>query len=168
MFQILKIFILCFLPCLTYAAINTTTDSSSLPLHIVADSSFIDYKNSISTYEGNVKVDQGDSHLTADRIVTKNNVHHKMEEAIAYGMKNLAVFVTTPKPGDDIINAKARIIKFYPIKSLVVLEKDVMVSQGKNNFHGPMIIYNIKNQTINAPASKSGQATIVIEPDKIQ
>lgn len=138
------------------------------PVHITADSSIFDYKTGTNTYEGNVKVDQGSTHLTADRVVTKTNSHHKMQEAVAYGLKQLADYSTLPKPGDALFHAKARVIKFLPIDSTVILETDVTVTQGENSFQGPMIIYNMKNQTVSAPASESGRATIVIEPNKLK
>lgn len=143
------------------------TDSEQT-LHVVADSSLVDYKKGTSTYEGNVKVTQGTSKVIADRLITNNNANHKIEEAIAYGIKELAEYITITKVGDPEFHAKAKIIKFYPAKSLVILEGDVDVIQGENNFHGPLIIYNIKDQIVTAPASKSGRATLVIEPDKLK
>lgn len=138
------------------------------PLHIVADSSFFDYKSGVNTYEGHVQVDQGTSHLLADRVITKNNAQHKIAEAVAYGLRGLAEYSTTPKAGDDIFHAKAKVITYYPPKASIMLEGDVTVTQGENSFQGPVIIYNIKDQTVTAPSSKIGRATIVIEPNQMK
>ncbi len=135
-------------------------------IHIVADSSTFNYKTGNNLYEGNVKVDQGTTHLTADRLTTSNNDKHKIQEAIAYGIHQLADYSTTPKQGDKPVHAKAKVIRFFPIKSLVQLEGDVIVTQGDNSFHGPFIIYNMKDQIVTAPASETGRTTIVIEPNK--
>lgn len=143
-------------------------DDSEQIMHIIADTSAFDYKGGQSTYEGNVKVDQGSSHLTADRVVTKNNAQHKIEEAIAYGTNKLAEYTTLPKPGDAVFHAKANVIKFYPPKSMIILEGKVLVTQGDNSFNGPLIIYNIKDQTVIAPASKGGRATIIIDPNELK
>jgi lipopolysaccharide transport protein LptA len=136
-------------------------------MNIIANSSLLNYKNGANVYEGDVKIDQGATHLTADRVTTQNNDKHKMEEAIAFGTKKLARYWTIPKDGDLEFNAFAKVIKFYPIKSTVILEGDVVVTQGNNSFHGPLIIYNIKDQTVSAPASNKGRATIIIEPKKL-
>ncbi|MHB1947913.1 MAG: lipopolysaccharide transport periplasmic protein LptA [Gammaproteobacteria bacterium] len=143
-------------------------DDSEQIMHIKADSSAFDYKGGQSTYEGNVKIDQGSSHLTADRVITKNNADHKIEEAIAYGKDKLAEYTTIPKPGDQLFHAKANVIKFYPPKSMIILEGKVIVTQGENSFNGPLIIYNIKDQTVVAPASKGGRATIIIDPNELK
>ena len=136
-------------------------------LQIIANSSLIDYKKGDNLYEGDVKIDQGTTHLTADKVTTKNNNKHRMEEAIAYGFRKPARYWTLPKEGDIEFHAEAKVIKFYPITSTVVLEGDVIVTQGANSFHGPIIVYNIKNQTVSAPATRRGRATIIIEPKKL-
>lgn len=143
-------------------------DDQDKPFNIVADSSIFNYKTGIDMYEGNVKVDQGTSHLTADRLVTQKNKQHKMMSAIATGIHKLAEYSTVPKLGDPILIAKARTITFYPPTSTVVLEQDVLVTQKENSFHGPLIIYNIKDQVVTAPASNEGRATITIEPEPLK
>jgi len=136
-------------------------------MHIIADSTLFNYKSGFNTYDGNVRIDQGSTRLNADRVTTQNDAHHKMQEATAYGFKKPAHYWTTPKEGDLTFNAQATIIKFYPIKSLVVLEGNVVVTQGNNSFHGPIMYYNIKDQTVTSPQNKNGHATIIIEPDQI-
>lgn len=149
-------------------AVISASSNTQQPLHIMADSSLFDYKSGINTYEGNVKVDQGSSHLLADKVITKNNAQHKIAEATAYGLKNLAEYTTLPKPGDPLFHAVAKIIKYYPPKALIVLEGDVTVTQGENSFQGPVIIYNMEDQTVTVPSSKIGRATIVIEPNQLK
>jgi lipopolysaccharide export system protein LptA len=136
-------------------------------MHINSDSSTYNYKTGTTIYEGHVIIDQGTTHLIADRVVTNSNSKHKMEEAIAYGLTTLAEYTTVPKPGDPVLHAKAKVIKFYPAKSMVFLEGDVIVTQGKNRFEGPVIVYNMKDQIVTAPPSKTGRATIIIEPGQL-
>lgn len=155
---------LLFLPFSVFALPN----DSEKNMHITANSTLLNYKTGFNTYEGDVKIDQGETRLTADRITTQRNNNHKMEEAIAYGTKTLAHYWTIPREGDDVFHAKAKIIKFYPLKSLVILEGDVVVNQGNNSFQGPEIIYNIKDQTVVSPPTKKGRSTIIIEQTKLE
>lgn len=141
-------------------------NDSEQPLHIVANSTTFNYKTGVDIYEGDVKADQGTTHLTADRLVTEKDDHHKIVSVIAYGVQKSAEFTTLPTKSDQLMHANARVIKFYPVTSVVVLEENVIVTQGKNSFHGPHIIYNMKDQIVSAPASKNGRASIVIEPNK--
>lgn len=145
------------------AAIALPTDEHQV-IHISADSTQFTYKTASSIYEGNVKITQGGTTLTADRVVTYSNNQHKLIEAIAYGTHQLAEYSTTPKPGDAVLHARAKLITFFPLKSTVILQNNVVVTQAENSFQGTLIIYNIKDQTISAPALKGGRSTIVIEP----
>lgn len=165
MFRLLN-FILTLLISLFPVFTMALPSDSQQKIQIVADSTLVDYKTGSNTHEGNVRIDQGSTHLLADKVTTKNNSKHKIEEAIAYGITRLAEYSTTPKAGDAQFLAKARVIKFYPQTEIVVLEGDVSVTQGENSFQGPLIIYNMKDQIVTAPASKTGRATIVIEPDQ--
>lgn len=155
--------LLVLLSCLFCEYTAALPNDSEQPMKIVADASLFNYKTGVDTYEGNVKVDQGTTHLLADKLITEKNEHHKIVSAIAYGTQHLAELTTLPSVSSQILHAKSNIIKFYPSTSILILENNVVVTQGENSFHGPRIIYNMKEQMIAAPASKNGRATIVID-----
>lgn len=134
-------------------------------LHIKADSSVYNYKTGFNIFEGNVIIDQGSTHITADRLITKSDIKHKISEAIAYGDQQLAHYWTLSKESEPEIHAYARVIKFYPIQSNVTLEKQVKVTQGENSFNGELIHYNSNDQTITVPASNKGRSVIVYNPE---
>tara|TARA_R110000868_G_scaffold6389_10_gene36475 strand:+ start:1485 stop:1994 length:510 start_codon:yes stop_codon:yes gene_type:complete len=134
-------------------------------LHITADTTIYNYRNGMNYFEGHVLVDQGTTHLTADKLTTKANDKHQIQEAIAYGIEQLAHYWTTPKPGEPIVHAHAKIIKFYPLTMNTTLQGDVVMTQGENNFHGQLIHYNMGDQTIIVPETKNGRAVLVYNPD---
>lgn len=149
------------------ASISLALESDNrAKLHIVADSGTYNFKTGIDVYEGHVKVDQGTTHITADKLITKKNNRHKIEEATAYGIETLAHFWTLPKLGEPEIHARAKIIKFYPLQMNASLEHDVTVTQGENSFQGEVIHYNSNEQTITLPASLNGRAVLVYNPEK--
>lgn len=155
--------------CLLLAIYHTgfcLREDSKQKVYIVADYSIYNYKTGVNRYEGHVKVDQGTTHITADRLVTKNNSQHKMQEATAYGLIDRAHYWTLPKVNDPLIHAFANVIKFYPIESNVTLQKNVFVQQGDNTFQGELILYNNYDETITVPPSQNGHAVVVYNPDK--
>lgn len=152
--------LLFFIFCQTASALPSDSEK---PMKIVADATLFNYKTGVDTYEGNVKVDQGTTHLVADKLVTEKNDRHKIVSAIAYGTHQLAELTTLPSVGAHVLHGKSNIIKFYPSTSVLILEDNVVVTQGENSFHGSLIIYNMKEQMVAAPASKNGRATIVID-----
>jgi lipopolysaccharide export system protein LptA len=135
-------------------------------VNVEADSVVYNYKTGVDVYEGHVKVKQGTSHITADKLITKSNNQHQIQEATAFGLQELAHYWTVPKIGDPEVHAEAKIIKFYPLESNVTLEQNVYATQGENSFQGELIHYNSKDQTITVPAAKNGRAVIVYNPEK--
>lgn len=168
MYQILKTIILFSFTFffIFFSAAYALSEDNRQKVFITADSTNYNYKKGINIFEGHVKVDQGSTHITADRLITKNNGQHKMQEAVAYGITELAHYWTLPKAGDPEIHAHAKIIKFYPLDSNATLEQDVVITQGENSFHGQLILYNSKDQTIIVPAAKNARSIVVYDPDK--
>lgn len=146
--------------------LNALTINAKEKVNIAADSVVYNYKTGFNQYEGHVKVDQGNAHLTAERLITRSNNQHQMHEAIAYGLNEKAHYWTKLKTNEPEIHAEARIIKFYPLSSNIVLEKDVSITRGENHFQGELILYNQAEQTITVPPTKNGRAVIVYNPDK--
>ena len=134
-------------------------------IHIIADVWNYNYKTGVTIYEGNVQVDQGTTHITADRLITKCNNKHVIKEAIAYGLHKTAHYWTLPKPNDAIMHAYANVIKYYPLETNITLEQNVTVLQDKNSFQGQTILYNMNDQTITVPATENGRAVLVYNPD---
>lgn len=146
-------------------AVYSLPEDKTEKLYIKSDISTYDYKKGTNYFEGHVLVDQGTTHLTADRLTTRSNSKHRMQEAIAYGVNDLAHFWTTPKAGEAVINAHAKIIKFYPETQNTTLQGEVQLTQGENNFHGQLIHYNMNDQTIIVPETKNGRAVLVYNPE---
>jgi lipopolysaccharide export system protein LptA len=165
MFRVRKIILMMALfTCASYAF--ALDSDSKEKVNIIADSGIYNYKSGVNIYEGHVRIDQGTTHITADRLITKSNERHVIQEATAFGLLNLAHYWTLTKEGDPELHAHAKIIKFYPIESNIALEQNAHVEQGENSFQGEFIHYNSKDQTITVPASKNGRAVLVYNPDK--
>jgi len=162
MYQVRNILIIFFISTPLFAL---DTDSNAT-LNIVADSGVYNFKTGVDMYEGHVQVDQGSTHVTADKLVTKKNHQHKIREATAYGIQTLAHFWTQPTVNQPEIHAHATTIKLYPLEMNVSLEHNVALSQGENHFQGELIHYNSKDQIITLPASSNGHARLVYNPDK--
>lgn len=169
MFQICKAAVSIVIGTLILCSSGTTLalpEDANEKLMIVADSNIYNYKTGINTFEGHVKVDQGTTHIIADRLITKNGPDHKIQEAIAYGLHQTAHYWTIPKINDPEIHANGNVITYYPVASNVIIKENALVTQGENSFQGKIIHYNMKDQTIIVPASENGRAVLVYNPDK--
>jgi lipopolysaccharide export system protein LptA len=136
----------------------------SQPLHILSDTSVYNYKTGMNTFEGHVKVQQGTSFITADKLITKSDSTRKVREAIAYGLLQPAHFWTTPAKNKPTIHARAGIIKYFPIEGNLDMHQNAYVTQGENIFKGEAVTYNMHQEIINVPASTTGQSILVYNP----
>ena len=153
---------------LMFHVTNSFALSSDLKekMYVTADSTLYNYKTGVTSFEGHVKINQGTTHITADRVTTKTNLKHQIQEAIAYGIQQPAHYWALLKTGNPEVQASANIIKFFPLATNVTLEKNVRIMQGENSFEGQLIIYNRHEQTITVPAYKNSRAVLVYNPDK--
>jgi lipopolysaccharide export system protein LptA len=167
MFHLLKNVIMMSMLFLGYtsSAHALNTDKNEI-LHIVSDGGTYNYKTGVDIFEGHVKLDQGTTHLTADKVITKRDAQRKIEQAIAYGINEQAHYWTKPNSNDPEIHAHAKVMTFYPINSNIRLEDEVTLTQGENTFNGQLILYNDIDQTITVPGSKNNRAILVYTPEK--
>ncbi len=140
-------------------------DDSKEKMIILSDATLYDNKTGITIFEGHVKVTQGTTLIIADKLTTKTDKNHKINEIIAYGINQVAEYWTLPKEKDQPFHASANIIKYYPKDPKVTLEQNVTASQGKNSFHGGVIHYNRQTETLMVPASNTGRAILIYNPD---
>ncbi|MBS0350027.1 MAG: lipopolysaccharide transport periplasmic protein LptA [Proteobacteria bacterium] len=134
-------------------------------MHVVSDTATYDRNQHTITYQGNVQVEQGSSHLDGDKIViyqspTNNN---QIEKIIAYGQP--AHYNTLPQPNNDRMYVEALVITYDPLKKIVTLEGKGRVNQGGNIFSGPHIWYDMINGVVHSSPGQGKERTeMIIQP----
>jgi len=149
--------------CLSRICLALPSDNKET-IHINSDAWTYNYKTGVNEYTGHVTVNQGTTHLTADKLTTKMNTQRKIQEAIAYGLKEPAHYWTRTQMNNTEMHAFAHVIKYYPVEANVTLEKNVLVKQGENSFQGDLIHYNSYDQTIIVPELGKSRAVLVYNP----
>jgi lipopolysaccharide export system protein LptA len=134
-------------------------------LHASSDMAALDRVTGISTYTGNVYVQQGTTQLIADQVIIKQNAQHQVIEAVAYGKP--ATYKTIPQVGKDEVTATAAEIHYYPPQHYLELIKDAVVIQGNNRYAAPLIHYDTEQQTVVSPANQDGRVHITLVPSTL-
>ena len=118
------------------------------PITIQAD--FAELNESIGTaiYQGNVQLSQGSLLIHSDRIVVFSNSKNKVEKVVATGTP--ASFEQQLESKKPKVVAKAHDIEYQPLASKLILSHNAELTQGENRFEGERIVYNIKQQILNA------------------
>lgn len=144
-------------------------DDRSKPIEIQANSAERDAKTGVTTYTGNVDIQQGSIHISAGTVVldSKNN---ELTQINATG--NPATYHQQLTGPDDVVDAQASKIHFDVAKDLITLTGNSSLKQKSGNISGERIEYDIKTERVKAQAAESGSAdnskriTVIIPPSK--
>lgn len=138
--------------------------NESQPITIVATDVVLVPKAGLATYTGNVKILQGDTKLTADRVTvfTKGN---QIIKAIAYGMP--AVY-EAPGPHGNARKffAKANTITYLVSEKFIILEGDAMIRQAPNALRAPIIQYDIAEGMVKSLPIGEERTMVTLRPDE--
>ena len=125
----------------------------------------VDFKNSHWTFAGHVRIDDADQHgsLRADQAVVDFRDGH-IERATATGKP--AEFEQQRAQGAQLARGRAEEIAYDMSDGSVRLSKDAWLSDGQNEISGPLLVYNIRAQHMQAAAAPGTdqRVHIVITP----
>ena len=144
------------------AAHALSTDKNQ-PIYIDSDTQNLDLKNDTVIFTGNVFLRQGSIRLKADRVVINRTKNKANTEIInAYGRP--ATFEQTMDDGEKI-NGKALELRYEVAKSLLTMNKDAVLVQGKGNkIESQKITYNIDKQLLAAESNRGKRVTTILQP----
>lgn len=142
------------------------------PIEISADRGTLDQAKGVTVWRGNVIMNQGTLHATADEVtVTQDAQGHQT----LHGVGSLATFrqKLDAKPGNTgptYVDGVARVVDYTSSTNTVVLTGSARVTRGKDVVNGDKIIYNTQTEIYNVvstgePGSPTkGRVTVIIQP----
>jgi lipopolysaccharide export system protein LptA len=159
------ILLLLFLPLLLPMAAWGLSDDRNQPMHIEADRASLNEKTGISTYEGNVHVQQGTLNLRGDQMTVQLS-NNSIESIVLTG--NLATLVQRPDGKDTDQHAEAGRIEYYTTDDRVILlDKARIWQSGSEELRSDRIVFNLKDNTVNAGSNNNdGRVHITLQPKK--
>lgn len=136
------------------------------PMSIEADRVELDDGQGVSTYYGNVKVDQGTLELTGETmtVYTKGD---QVEKVIMEGAP--ATYKQRPDNKDQDVRAKALRMEYYTNPEHILLLKDAEVEQEGDRLRSQRIEYDVTKDKVNAGTDEPNERvriTIQPKPDK--
>ncbi|MBV8909251.1 MAG: lipopolysaccharide transport periplasmic protein LptA [Gammaproteobacteria bacterium] len=147
-----------------FSGITVTQGAVKLTADHAHGSSPVDFKNSHWTFEGHVKLIDAARHgdLRADQAVVDFR-NGRIQHATVTGKP--AEFEQQRPDSGRLARGHADEIDYDIKDGTVRLAKNAWVSDGQNEITGPLLVYNIRGQTMEAPSSPGGQRVhIVITP----
>ena len=138
-------------------------------IYLEADTVDIDEKKGVSVYKGNVKLSRGDITIVADMMrVYKND--SGLQNLIATGKPvefNKAASIDKSGAKQKEIKGQALEIDYNAKNEIIKLKNDAKLWQGKDQFSGHIIVYNIASETVTASkgSASNGRVKVIIHPD---
>lgn len=155
--------ILCILSSVSYAL----PDDKQKPIELKAGIADINQETHLGTYEQQVELDQGSSHLRADHATTYLTTKNQLEKAVVYGnATDQAHFWTLTEMNKPPLHAYADIIRYFPTQHIIELEGNARVIQGSDSYSAPKIRYDTEHQHVVSSSTKEAQTVIIIHPEK--
>ena len=135
----------------------------SQPIHIEADRATLSEEGNKSIYEGNVQLRQGTLHLQGDHMTVL--LTDKQVDKIILTGKPASL---QQKQGNTDQHAEADNIEYSASNERVILLGNARVWQtGAEEFRSERIVFNLKDNTVNAGSKNSqDRVQITIQPKK--
>lgn len=137
-------------------------DDRNQPIHIEADSAVRDQLSGITTYTGNVEMDQGSIHISADKILIYTQ-DQKVSKIIATGIP--AHFQQKPSAEKEIILARGNTLIYEVVQDKLSITENAQVEQDGSIVSGDLINYDIHLALVEAGSrDNKSRVKIVLQP----
>lgn len=136
------------------------------PIKVNADSARLDDGQGIATYTGDVEMTQGQTNLTADKVVM-----HRDETGVSRieATGQPAHYRQPAAEGQGETDARALTITWSAAENRVTFEREAVIEQDGNLFRGDVIQYDSAERVVTAEGAAdqgegSGRVEMVIQP----
>lgn len=139
---------------------------SDIPIRVNADNARLDDVQGTATYTGAVVMSQGDTRLTADRVVL-----YRSDDGVSRIEANgqPARYLQPAEGGNGLTSARALNIVWSAENNRVTFEREAVIEQEGNLFRGDVIHYDSVDRVVTAEGSPDqgtggGRVEMVIQP----
>ena len=125
-------------------ALALNSDSEQ-PIQISADAGMVNEAAGISTYSGNVAIDQGSMHIAADEVevIIANKQVVKIIARALPNSKKLARYEHLPDNATKPVVAEAKLITYLASEASLHLSGQAKLEQVQGSFSGDLLLYDV-------------------------
>ncbi len=134
----------------------------SLSIHADrADTSALEFSNTLWTFTGNVQISTEDTRIDADKAQLRF-VDHKLVSAVVTGDPATFEQETTTDDEKKITRGRAGVIDYDVSNGILQLKSDARINQGANEISGNVLRYDMPNERIVADSDSEGTQRVHI------
>lgn len=143
-------------------------DDREKAIQITADRAMRDEKKGLTIYSGNVVLDQGSLHISADKIIVFR-INEEGDKIVATGQP--ALVQQQPAVDEELMRAHAEVIEYFKAEDRLRLRSGAQIEQGGSTVKGNIIDYYINAQLVKAGSDKTredSRVTTIIPASKLE
>ena len=141
---------------------------SDIPIKVTANNARLDDNRGIATYTGDVELEQGETHLSAERVVLYRD-ENGLNRIEAFGNPARYRQPSREGEGEGETDARALNITWSAADQRLIFERQAVIEQNGNLFRGDIIHYDTARRVVTAQGGAdsgegSGRVEMVIQP----
>ncbi len=125
----------------------------------IGRASKLDFQDSVWRFEGNVIIDVDDGHIECDSADLQF-IDHQLQRATIFGSP--ATFELKQPNSDEVTYAQADKLSYDLVTGIVEFSGAATITKGGNQISSSFLVYNIREQRINAQSSGDGDEKVKI------
>jgi lipopolysaccharide export system protein LptA len=131
------------------------------PVRLEADQAQLNNATGESVYTGDVRLTQGKTVITGDRLELYTTDDGAIERAVVTGEP--ATYKGQPEKKKTIVRGEApRMIYYAGSDERIRMTEGAVLWQGKDRLEGETVVYRVKEDTVEADSSEGGEDRINI------
>ena len=154
------------------APVHALSTDSDQPIDIVADGAEHDDARRMTTYRGNVVIDQGSLHINADIVVVLFDANDRVMKITGDGEP--AHFRQLPDGETTYRNAWAKRMEYFPQQDLINLSGEARYEKDGSQVQANRLVYDSLNARFRAlsdaaaPSSGTGAPAAGTKPERVR
>lgn len=135
---------------------------ASQPIRLLADKATYSERTGVTTYSGNVTIEQGTLKISADNITLNLDNKRSIKSAVATGRPATMQQVVTQEKG--LAKGQANKIDYNAVTGIITLTGNAKLTQAGASFSGNTIRYSLKLGDVEANAGSGRRVELVFPP----
>lgn len=137
---------------------------ASQPIRLLADKATYSERTGVTSYSGNVIIEQGTLKITADNITLNLDDKRSIKTALATGRPATMQQVVTQEKG--LAKGQANKIDYNAVTGIITLTGNAKLTQAGASFSGNTIRYSLKLGDVEANAGGGRRVELVFPPSE--
>lgn len=158
-----QFYLLACIVALSPLSVHALPSDANQPIRLLADKATYVERTGVTTYSGNVTIEQGTLKIGADNITLNLGNNRSIQSAVATGRPATMQQVVTQEKG--LAKGQANKIDYNAVTGIMTLTGNAKLTQAGASFAGNVIRYSLKLGDVEATAGSGQRVELIFPPN---